>query len=162
MARADAGTVGSSPTEGMDVYCLCCVCVFLCSCAGRGLATSWSPVQGVLQTVLDLVTEVKRKVSWRRPRAELGCRAKGKKMILFIPYGSDRQLKATEVLTKFMQQKSYVLNLDYTHIRIKVSYRVGVKVPVRSRIFSSPSRRDPLCGPPNLLSNGYRGLFPRG
>jgi hypothetical protein len=30
-------------------------------------------------TVLDLATEVKRKVSWRQPRPELGCRAKGKK-----------------------------------------------------------------------------------
>jgi hypothetical protein len=33
----------------------------------------------VLPTVLDLVTEVKRKVSWRRSTHKLGCRAKGKK-----------------------------------------------------------------------------------
>jgi hypothetical protein len=32
---------------------------------------------------------------------------------------------------------------------------VGVRVPVESRIFSSSSR--PTLGPPNLLSNGYRG-----
>jgi hypothetical protein len=32
-----------------------------------GLATSWSPVRGDLLTVLDLVTEMKRKVLWRRP-----------------------------------------------------------------------------------------------
>jgi hypothetical protein len=38
-----------------------CVYVFLCLCTGRGLATSWSPIQGVLPTALDLVTEVKRK-----------------------------------------------------------------------------------------------------
>jgi hypothetical protein len=36
---------------------------------------------------------------------------------------------------------------------------VGVWVPVGSRIFSSPRRPDRLCGPPNLLDNGYRGLF---
>jgi hypothetical protein len=39
---------------------------------------------------------------------------------------------------------------------------VGVRVPVGSRIFSSPHRPHRLWGPLNLLSNGYRGLFFRG
>jgi hypothetical protein len=69
----------------MDVYCFCCV-RFLCLCTGRGFVTSWSPVQGVLPTVLDLVTEVKWKISWRRPRTELDCRAKGGKISALIGY----------------------------------------------------------------------------
>jgi hypothetical protein len=41
-------------------------------------------------------------------------------------------------------------------------YRVvGFRVPVGSRIFSLQSP-DRLWGPPNLPSNGYRELFPRG
>jgi hypothetical protein len=39
---------------------------------------------------------------------------------------------------------------------------VRVRVPVRSRILSSPCRPDRLWGPSSYLSNGYRGLFPRG
>jgi hypothetical protein len=39
---------------------------------------------------------------------------------------------------------------------------VGVRVPVGSRIVSSPRRPDRLWGPTSLLSNAYRGFFPRG
>jgi hypothetical protein len=39
---------------------------------------------------------------------------------------------------------------------------VGVRVPVGARISSSPRRPGRLWGPASLLSNGYRGLFPRG
>jgi hypothetical protein len=41
---------------------------------------------------------------------------------------------------------------------------VGVRVPLRSRIFSSPRRPDQFWGPPSLLSKGYRGegSFPGG
>jgi hypothetical protein len=39
---------------------------------------------------------------------------------------------------------------------------VGVRVLVESRIFSSPNRSDRLWGPPNLLSNGYRGTLSPG
>jgi hypothetical protein len=39
---------------------------------------------------------------------------------------------------------------------------VGVPVPVGARIFSSPRRPHHHWGPPSLLYNGYRGLFPLG
>jgi hypothetical protein len=39
---------------------------------------------------------------------------------------------------------------------------IGVRVPVILRIFTFPCRPDRFWGSPILLSNGYRGLFPRG
>jgi hypothetical protein len=48
LARFDAGIVGWNPTRGMDVYSM-----LVLSCGGRGLAMSWSPIQGILPTVLD-------------------------------------------------------------------------------------------------------------
>jgi hypothetical protein len=39
---------------------------------------------------------------------------------------------------------------------------VGVRVPVGSKIFSFPRTPDRLWSPLSLLSNEYRGLFPRG
>jgi hypothetical protein len=44
-ARLEAGIVGSNPTQGMDVWYVCLLCVFVF------LATSWSSVQGVLPSV---------------------------------------------------------------------------------------------------------------
>jgi hypothetical protein len=35
--------------------------------------------------------------------------------------------------------------------------RVGVRVLVGARFFSSPRRPDRFWGPPSLLSSGYRG-----
>jgi hypothetical protein len=39
--------------------------------------------------------------------------------------------------------------------------KVGVRVPVGSRIFSSPRRPERLWGSPSLLSNEYRALSPK-
>jgi hypothetical protein len=49
-------------------------------------------------------------------------------------------------------------------VGIEAGYRldnrgVGARVPVGSRIFSSPRHPDRLWGPSNLLYNGYWGLF---
>jgi hypothetical protein len=38
---------------------------------------------------------------------------------------------------------------------------IGVRIPVGSRIFSSPLCPDLLWGPPSLLSNGYREFSSR-
>jgi Zn-dependent protease with chaperone function len=55
----NAGIVGSNTTQGIDVCVrLFCVCVVLCR--GSGLATSWSPVHGVLPTVYTIKKLKKR------------------------------------------------------------------------------------------------------
>jgi hypothetical protein len=49
-ASSNTGILDSNPTRGRDV---CFNSVFVCSCAGSGLQTGWSPVQGILPTVLS-------------------------------------------------------------------------------------------------------------
>jgi hypothetical protein len=64
-ARSNAGIVGSSPTQGMDVsLCLFCVCVVLR--VSSSLATGWSPIQGVLRTVYRIKKLQKRPRSHKR------------------------------------------------------------------------------------------------
>jgi hypothetical protein len=57
-ARSNTGVLGSNPTRGMDV-CVYLFSVFVGLCVGSGLATGWSPVQGVLSTVYTI-----KKLKW--------------------------------------------------------------------------------------------------
>jgi hypothetical protein len=59
------------------MFSVCVVCEFFCVCVQ--VEALQRAVQGVLPSVLELVTEVKRKVSRGLPRSELGGGAKGKK-----------------------------------------------------------------------------------
>jgi hypothetical protein len=52
-ARSNAEIMGSNPTQSMDV-CVHLFCVYVVLCVGSGLATGWSPVQGVLPTVYKI------------------------------------------------------------------------------------------------------------
>jgi hypothetical protein len=66
---------------------------------------------------------------------------------------------------KLMKKYSF-FTMSNSAVGIATSYGlddigVGVRVPLRSRIFTSPNRPDQLWGPPNLF-NGYRGLILRG
>jgi hypothetical protein len=58
--RSNTRIVGSNPVRGMDV-CPLFFCVVL-SCAGSGLATGWSPVQGVLPNVHNRVMSFRSKI----------------------------------------------------------------------------------------------------
>jgi hypothetical protein len=80
--------------------------------------------------------------------------------------GSDLDLAAGyswDFLVGFLTPTSVV----YSVVGIVTGYGqdnqgVTVRVPVESRIFSSPWPSDRFWCPPNLLSNGYGGLFPQG
>jgi hypothetical protein len=80
-ARSEDGIVGSNPTQDMDVWCVC-VCVFLC--LGRGLATSWSPVQGDLPSVNDQETEKSALCSEVGASSQMGAKRKKKKRIQIL------------------------------------------------------------------------------
>jgi hypothetical protein len=92
---------------------------------------------------------------------------------LFLTHTRARAKKSTKItnlIQLFLKMKynSYMLMWNREGVvDIATGYGlddrgVGVRVPVWSRIFSSPRRPDRLWCPPNFLSNGYQGLFPRG
>jgi hypothetical protein len=68
-APSYSGIVGSNPTQGMDVcivYIYSVSCVVLC--VGSGLATGWSPFQGVLH-IAYMSKKQKRKTAKAHRRA---------------------------------------------------------------------------------------------
>jgi hypothetical protein len=70
--HSEAGIVGLSPTQGMDVWYVYVFILCFVLCLGRDFAMSWSPVQGVLPSV---------NWSWNwksESRAQGGCRASEK------------------------------------------------------------------------------------
>jgi hypothetical protein len=58
--RSEAGIVGSNPIQQMDVWFMCLFCVCVVLYLGRGLATSWSLVQGILPSV-KMIMKLKKK-----------------------------------------------------------------------------------------------------
>jgi hypothetical protein len=77
LSRSEAGIVGSNPTQDMDVWfvrAFFCVCVVLC--IGRGLVTSWSPVQVVLPSVNVQETEKSALCSEVGASSQMGPRGK--------------------------------------------------------------------------------------
>jgi hypothetical protein len=64
----------------------------------RGLDMSWSHSQGVLLTVLHLVTEMKWKVSWRRPRPKIWLLSHRRKKVSLSLYSLHRKLDVFPLL----------------------------------------------------------------
>jgi hypothetical protein len=99
--RSNAGIVGSNPTKGMDFY-VRLFCVYVVLCVGSSLATGWSPVQGVPQSVLE------RLRNWRRCQGPTkGCRAMDELMNEWkscsIMFSIKTPVKLTESLRSSLQ-----------------------------------------------------------
>jgi hypothetical protein len=75
-AQSNTGILWSSPTRGMDI-CVRLLCVYVVLCVDSSIATGWSPVQGVLQTVYKLR-------NWKSGQGPNGCRIMESDVLMFI------------------------------------------------------------------------------
>jgi hypothetical protein len=129
-ACSDAGIVGSNPTQGMDVWCVCmhlfCVCVTLC--LGSGLATGWSRVQGALPSV-KMITELNKK-----PGPNRGLKDPSEKKT--VMRHSDRRSPPTS-RSLLIYQSWYSYFIPYFKIcssilmKLKTVYRIGRVIKIR-------------------------------
>jgi hypothetical protein len=128
--RSDAVIVRSNPSSGMDVWCMCCVCEYLCFCTGRGLCDE-------LITRPRSPTDCPRSSNWsetetfmRRSRSKLGCRAK-----------EGEKNNNTEWPKRRAREDLFKLNIKF----LKISGLEG-QVPLNDHIRQQTSRRSTSCG----------------
>jgi hypothetical protein len=81
--------------------------------------------------------------------------------------GSRFQISLFSLINRLLNLIVLSLGSRISTVSTEPGYRldhqgVSVQTPVRARIFSPPSCPDQLGGPPSLLSNRYRRVFPRG
>jgi hypothetical protein len=130
----------------LDVYMCFIVCVCSVLCLGRGLATNWSFVQGVLLIVNG-------SGNWKETRAHKGCRdVQEEEEKLQLNYGTRRLIK---LHNNFGLGRNYHICLksdkldcckDYTYGRtcticmLKESYKMNVHTRSESKIFYGSMR----------------------
>jgi hypothetical protein len=123
-----------------------------------------------LQTRKCLKEISKRKKNWsqvpdgRLTPGQTGRLTVGRKLTYLLTYLLNRRKPLLYCRTNTSNQQSVTVNND-SSVGIATAYEldareVGIRVPVGSRIVTSPCRPDRLWGPPSL-SNGYWGLFLR-
>jgi ribosomal protein L37E len=136
----------------------------------------------IRSAVLELfqVTRQNRRSEFNRHSARLRlCLKHGKKLWNFVllsgllqnmAHSKCRRCKELDFNVKGTRMQKVEFDSRYENYKFPITTviiwlddrGIRVRVPSGSRIFSSPRRPDRLWGPLGLLSNGYRGLFPRG
>jgi hypothetical protein len=139
------------------------MCVLLCLCTGRGIATSWSPAQGILPDVKDLVnrseTESFMEVGLGPNE---GCSAKGKKLNSLYMY---LQIWSYRILKFMPEPSSCFSHVHRTRAPFSMStwlfsYGIKHKCNATNRIFYLYIlERASGCGRQTYNANAWRQLF---
>jgi hypothetical protein len=142
-ARSNVGIVGSNPTQGVDVCLhLFCVCVY------SGLASGWSPIQGVLPTLLRW-----RNRSETKRFTDALCFRQGQRERVCKP-NDGYEAKWRDEYSATQQSK------HFTQMEMDLMDYVSFSLVLKD--VWTGWWRNIVAIWPSLLHRGCQGLFPRG
>jgi hypothetical protein len=125
--------------KNMSFYRICHDSIYKHEAINRGIETSWSPVQGVLPTVLGLVTEIKRKFHGGGQGRNLGVDPQKKKIYMYDYWCLQVQVWFGTYIYIYIYIQEEILSSEVlTALNMKINLMIQTKFSLKMEAESFP------------------------